>query len=327
MMTHIFASLDHFVPFAQSNAIPIVGSLVFGFVFLLTLLVTRGFFARDELRRRAIYGTTSTAEAHFDDPRSIQHKGIAESAHLLQRAERFSSESSNSQSKTRSELIKAGFFGARAVIFFYLFRVVLSICLPSCFLLAVLFFELQIPQATLLAGTVGLALFGLLLPSLYVGRQQTIMRHEYERGFPDFMDLLVVCVEAGLGLEAAIERVSRELIGSHRGLAANIHLVSLELRAGKPLSEAMDGLAGRTGIDEVKSLGALLKQSEELGTSLADALKVYSDEMRDKRFSRAEERAHALPVKLVLPLGLFIFPVLMILILLPMVVRMVAAFA
>ena len=169
-------------------------------------------------------------------------------------------------------------------------------------------------------------LLGLILPGFYVGHRQSAMRQEYRHGFPDFMDLMVVCVEAGLGLEAAIDRVSHELIDSHPHLAANIHLVSLELRAGKPLSEAIAGLSDRTGIDEVQSLGALLKQSEELGTSLATALKVYSDEMRDKRFSRAEEKAHALPVKLVLPLGLFIFPVLMILILLPLIVRMQAVF-
>ncbi len=320
------AYLDQFVPSAQINAIPIVAGLVFGFVFLLTLLVTKSFFARNEIKRRAIYGGAMGGEDHLADPRSIQHKGIVESIGLLQRAARFSSDNDKSFSKTRYELIKAGYFGARAVSIFYAARIGLGLALPTAFLFAKLFLHLQVPSLVSLLSVIGLTLLGLILPGFYVGYRQSAMRQEYRHGFPDFMDLLIVCVEAGLGLDAAIERVSRELIDSHPHLAANIHLVSLELRAGKPLSEAMSGLSDRTGIDEVQSLGALLKQSEELGTSLATALRVYSDEMRDKRFSRAEEKANALPVKMMVPLGLFIFPVLMIVILLPVVVRMQAAF-
>jgi len=251
---------------------------------------------------------------------------MAESINLLQRAARFSSDNDTSFSKTRYELIKAGYLGANAVSIFYAVRIGLGLALPAAFLFAKLFLQLQVPSLVSLLSVIGLTLLGLILPSFYVGHRQSAMRQEYRHGFPDFMDLLIVCVEAGLGLEGAIERVSRELIDSHPHLAANIHLVSLELRAGKPLSEAIAGLSDRTGIDEVQSLGALLKQSEELGTSLATALRVYSDEMRDKRFSRAEEKANALPVKMMVPLGLLIFPVLMIVILLPVVVRMQAAF-
>jgi tight adherence protein C len=97
--------------------------------------------------------------------------------------------------------------------------------------------------------------------------------------------------------------------------------MSLELRAGSTLAEAVDNLARRTGIQEVLSLGSLLFQTEQLGTSIGDALRVYSDELRDKRLSRAEEKAHALPVKLTLPLGLYIFPVMMVVIGLPVVMR------
>ena len=124
----------------------------------------------------------------------------------------------------------------------------------------------------------------------------------------------------------AADRVSRELAITHPYLGANLHLVTLELRAGQALTTAMHNLADRVGVEEVNSLASLLRQSEELGTSLADALRVYSLEMRDKRLSRAEEKAHALPVKLMLPLGLFIFPVMLLCIMLPLILRFKGVF-
>ena len=125
---------------------------------------------------------------------------------------------------------------------------------------------------------------------------------------------------------AAIDRVGRELVQTYPHLGANLHLVTLELRAGQTLVDALENLSHRLGIDEVASLAVLLRQSEELGTSLAEALRVYSLEMRDKRLSRAEEKAHALPVKLTIPLGIFIFPVMLVFIMLPLVLRMKGAF-
>ena len=144
---------------------------------------------------------------------------------------------------------------------------------------------------------------------------------EHRTGFPDFMDLLVVCADAGLSMEAALDRVGRELADSYRSLSANIHMATLEMRAGRTLSETLDHLADRLGLEEARSFATLLQQSEKLGSSLTEALRVYSDDMRHKRMSRAEEKAYSLPAKLSVPLTLCVFPVVIIVILLPVYVR------
>lgn len=135
------------------------------------------------------------------------------------------------------------------------------------------------------------------------------------------MDLLVVCADAGLGMEGAFERVGREIADSYPALSQNIHMANLEIRAGRTLSEALDHFADRLGLDEARSFATLIQQSEELGSSITDALRVYSEDMRHKRLSTAEEKAYALPVKLSVPLMVCIFPVLFVVILLPIVVR------
>jgi tight adherence protein C len=140
-------------------------------------------------------------------------------------------------------------------------------------------------------------------------------------GFPDFMDLMVVCAEAGLSMEAAIERIARELVDGYPSLAENLYMASLEIRAGKGFGEALQRMGERLGIEEATMLATLLQQSADLGTSLSQSLRVYSEEMRNKRMSRAEEKAYALPAKLVVPLTLFVFPVLIVSLMFPAVSR------
>ena len=135
------------------------------------------------------------------------------------------------------------------------------------------------------------------------------------------MDLLVVCADSGLSMEAALDRVGRELADSYPSLCANIHMATLEMRAGRTMSEALDHLGDRLGLEEARSFATLIQQSEELGSSITEALRVYCDDMRHKRLSRAEEKAYSLPAKLSVPMMLCIFPVLFIVILLPVVVR------
>jgi tight adherence protein C len=164
-------------------------------------------------------------------------------------------------------------------------------------------------------------LAGYFGPSFYLGRRIASRQNEHRAGFPDFMDLLVVCAEAGLSIEAALDRVGRELAVSYRSLSANIHMATLEIRAGRTLSEALEHLGDRLGLEEARSFATLLQQSSELGSSLTEALRVYSDEMRHKRLSRAEEKAYSLPSKLSVPLILCIFPVLVVVTLLPAFIR------
>ena len=164
---------------------------------------------------------------------------------------------------------------------------------------------------------------GYLAPSFYLDRRIAKKRLEHMAGFPDFMDLLVVCADAGLSMEASLDRVGRELGDSYPSLAANIHMANLEIRAGRTMSEALEHLGDRLGLDEARSFATLIQQSDELGSSIGDALRVYSDDMRHKRLSRAEEKAYALPAKLSVPMMVCIFPTLFVVILLPVIVRMV----
>ena len=140
---------------------------------------------------------------------------------------------------------------------------------------------------------------------------------EHQAGFPDFMDLLVVCADAGLSMEASLDRVGRELGDSYPSLTANIHMANLEIRAGRTMTEALEHLGDRLGLEEARSFATLIQQSDELGSSITEALRVYSDDMRHKRLSRAEEKAYSLPAKLSVPMMICIFPVLFVVILLP----------
>lgn len=230
------------------------------------------------------------------------------------------------QRKLRSELVKAGFFSQDAVAVFTVCRLGAVVALPL-----LLYFSLSnalsqlaaLEKFSLIAATFVLAYY---LPKAYLDRRQRILLERYRLAFPDFLDLLVVCVDAGLSLEAALERVAVEIGTKQPELRANLAIMSGETRAGRGTIDALHGFANRLGLDEARSLATLLQQSLELGTDISQALTIYSEEMRDKRMSRAEQRAYALPVKLVLPLGAFIFPVIMIVILAPVMIKLVGAF-
>ena len=134
--------------------------------------------------------------------------------------------------------------------------------------------------------------------------------------------MMITCADAGMSLEAAVERVSDEMAVTHKDLGIQLSVMTLQLRAGKPLREALADLATRIGLEEARALAVLFRQSEELGTSLTGALRVYSDEMRDQRILRAEEKANSLPVRMMIPLGLCVFPLIFMIIMLPVIIRM-----
>jgi tight adherence protein C len=180
----------------------------------------------------------------------------------------------------------------------------------------------RFPGFIAFGGAFLLGLGCIVIPSVMLDRFENGQKQKYRRGFPDFMDMMITCADAGMSLEAAVERVSAELAGTHKELGVQLAIMTLQMRAGKPLREALRELADRIGIEEARSLAVLFRQSEELGTSLTEALRVYSDEMRTQRILRAEEKANALPVKMMIPLGLCIFPVVLMIIMLPVIIRM-----
>ena len=315
----------------QADSAMLLGAVFFTFMFMFffVLAVTDTIQRRSDIRKRTAvdrsFGTSSVApEREWETAsRSLRFRSFAENSALLSTVERGrkTGEQETDKSKLQRALVSAGFFGANSALWFQAFRLSLFVGLPLGLHLVLAYFAVTPQPTTKLALICAAAGIGFLLPGRYLARRQKIMRQECRDGFPDFMDLLVICAEAGLGPRAAIDRISREMSHSYPFLGANLYLMSLELRAGAALSEAVENLSRRTGVEEVMSLGSLLFQTEQLGTSIGDALRIYSDELRDKRLSRAEERAHALPVKLTLPLGLFIFPVMLVVIGLPVILR------
>jgi len=149
---------------------------------------------------------------------------------------------------------------------------------------------------------------GYLLPNIALARVAKKRQHRIRLGLPDALDLLVVSVEAGLGLDQAIQRVGEELDFAHPDLSEELRLINLELRAGKGRADALRNLADRTGVDDVSSLVAMLVQTDKFGTSVAQSLRVHSDTVRTKRRQRAEEAAAKTGVKMVFPLVFCIFP-------------------
>jgi tight adherence protein C len=154
----------------------------------------------------------------------------------------------------------------------------------------------------------GAAGIGYMLPTMVLGRLAKRRQHRIRLALPDALDLLVVSVEAGLGLDQALQRVGQELAFAHPDLSDELRLVNLELRAGNARSEALHHLADRTGVDDLTSLVAMLVQTDKFGTSVAQSLRVHSDTLRTKRRQRAEEAAAKTGVKMVFPLVFCIFP-------------------
>ena len=165
-----------------------------------------------------------------------------------------------------------------------------------------------------------MALVGFYLPNLWVKLRISSRKEKIQRGLPDALDLMVVCVEAGTGLDAALNRTAEEMKKTHSVLAEELSLVNMEIRAGKPRQDALKNLAWRTDLEDVSNLTTLLIQTEKFGTSIAQALRVHSDFMRTKRFQRAEEFAQKMPVKLLFPLALFILPMFLLITLGPVIV-------
>ena len=166
---------------------------------------------------------------------------------------------------------------------------------------------------------------GLYLPSLFIRARADRRQQELINGFPDALDLMLVCVEAGLGLEAAFARVGMEMTTSHPRLAEQFGAVVLELRAGRSHEDALRRMADRAGADEIRAFATLLIQSTKLGSSIAQTLRTYASEMRERRRMRAEEKAHRLPVLISIPLVACMLPVMIGVLMLPAAIRVVRA--
>lgn len=226
--------------------------------------------------------------------------------------------------KLRRDLLRAGYFKPYAVNYYVLARLGAVVTLP---ILAYAMAELIRPDApaVLKIGLVSVvALVALAAPDAYLSRRQRQLALRYRQIFPDLLDLLVICIVAGLSLDAAFERVRGELFKQSRELGNNLEMMGAEMRAGRSTIEALDSFADRLGLDEAASFNTMLRQSLELGSDIGEALRIFSEDMRDRRLLRAEESANKLSVKMILPLGLFIFPVVLLVVMLPVVIKLMA---
>jgi tight adherence protein C len=295
------------------------------FVFLSAAILAFGVMAviqvRLAVKRRAAGITTGAASAE-DDPRSLRGASRVAAQRLIDyTSKHYSGEKTGDTKELRRRLIQAGYLDARAPAFFFLARIIAGAAFAVAAFLTMPMLLRQDSNMLWPAIWIG-GLAGYFAPNVFLSRVIAVRQVEHRSGFPDFMDLLVVCADAGLSMEAALDRVGRELADSYPSLSANVHMATLEMRAGRTLSETLDHLADRLGLEEARSFATLLQQSEKLGSSLTEALRVYSDDMRHKRLSRAEEKAYSLPAKLSVPLTLCVFPVVIIVILLPVYVRL-----
>jgi tight adherence protein C len=238
----------------------------------------------------------------------------------LARASRFLPRSPKEMTRLRKRMARAGYHGAMAPAIYSAAELGIPLFI---FLLSV--FLLGTTQGVFFGAL--FALIGYMLPGVWLSREVTKRKKAIANGLPDALDLLIVCVEAGLGLDQAIVKASEELAVSHAALAEELVILTTEVRAGKPRMEAFKNFAERTKVDEVRQLVSMLVQTDRFGTSVAQALRTQAEVSRTKRRQNAEERAAKIGVKLVFPLVFFLFPAMYVVTLGPAVIKFMRFFA
>jgi len=235
------------------------------------------------------------------------------------------SKQSSDHSKLRPQFQKAGFRHEKSTAVFWGIKAFFTVLFPIVFLFLMMAHPgvLSLPLKIALCGLLGLS--GFLLPDVILNRIILKRSRRIFNAFPNALDLLAVCIEAGMGLDSALNRVGEEIRIDSKILSDELKLLNLELRAGKSRKQALEDFAMRSDLEDVRSFTTLLIQADKFGTSIAESLRVYSDTFRTKRYQRAEEIAARLPVKLIFPLVFFIFPALFIVILGPAAIRIYQA--
>lgn len=275
-------------------------------------------------RLRAHVGRAGPASARSNTERRNTKGGKS----AVGRLEKNQVPTDQKSSTFRRKLIQAGYASPSAVSIFFVLRIIGAFALPSLMLVALPLLVSPMPEPSRLA-LIGLiaAVIGFYMPNLWVQYRIDVRQGEARQGFPDALDMLLVCVEAGLSLAAALNRVGQEIGGARPLLGEHFRLVALEMQAGKSREQALRNMAERVGIDECRSLVTLLLQSEALGTSIGQSLRVHAEDMRRKRLVRAEERGNKLPAKMTIPLVCFILPALLSVIMTPLIITFIRVVA
>jgi len=220
-------------------------------------------------------------------------------------------------SPIRLRFLHAGYRGDGPIMLYFGAKTLLALVLPVLVYFYVVLGDAKYTMNGMLAQLLAVGALGYYLPNLVLSRLVFVRQREIFENFPDAADLLMVCVEAGLGLDAALVKVTEEMRLKSEALAEELHLLNLELRAGSSRDKALRNFAQRTGVEEVTNFATMLIQADRFGTSIGDSLRVFSDMLRTKRRMRAEEMAAKIPLKLLFPMVLCIFPALLLVLLGP----------
>lgn len=307
------------------------GAIVISFaVFLSILLLVAGGYSYYEARRRqrqvvdAIKGAEESLildkKSEYGTSAQEGRKGYFQQL-INSLGRRAKPKDEEEISGLRLKLMQAGYRRHGAPLVFFGYRIFLAVLFSVIVLTGRIFVVRAMMPGSFVAIAVLLVVAGYYLPSLWLRIKISSRQQKILEGLPDALDLMVVCVEAGMGLDAAINRVGEEMTLRNAVVSEEFRLMGLELRAGKLRREALRNLGIRTGLDDVKSLMTLLIQTDKFGTSIAQALRVHSESMRTRRYQKAEEIAAKLPVKLVFPLILCIFPALFVVIVGPAIIK------
>ena len=306
--------------------VPIVISTT---VFFVVVLLFVGFYQihRQRIARRSmlekVRASTPSGEPFVEGTGAGSSENARRSISdlLSEIGKRVAPEKSEDYSRLRRNLVSAGLRNANAPRVFWGAKCFLGLLLPALYLLFGVPLVRSLNPRLEMVVPLFLALAGFYLPDIWLQNRSEKRKDKIREGLPDALDLLVVCVEAGMGLDSSIRRVAEEMALNNKILSEELRLYGLEQRAGKARHDALTSLANRIDIEDVHNLTSLLMQTDRFGTSLAQSLRVYSDTFRTKRYMKAEEAAAKLPGKMLFPLILFIFPSLFVAILGPAAIR------
>jgi tight adherence protein C len=295
----------------------IAGALALLFLGIVTLVFGIGglFFAHDVIGRRLAFATT-----HADmRPAAALRQPVDERGWF----ERLFTPNDVRRSATREKMLRAGYRSQAAVALFYTIRAILTLAVPVMVSLTLPLLLTNLSMQMVLLLTLMSAVLGFILPSAYIDRRIEHRQDDIRNGFPDALDMLLVCVEAGLGLDAAMQRTTFEIGHAHPVIAEEFTFTMAEIRAGRSRIDALRDMARRIGVDEVSAFVTVIAHAERFGSSVADTLRIYAAEMRAKRMVRAEEKANQLPIKLSLVVGFCTVPAMIILVMAPAIVTTV----
>jgi tight adherence protein C len=300
-------------------------AFIFVSVFMVIFSVGRiisGFDRRMASRMRAVVGLQSDETAN-ESGKGLFRKGEAKDK-LPKLVNVIIPKSQEEQTTLQTRLINAGYYSNESLVIFYLVK--FTLCVVPMVGILVLFPIFGFSEILFFV-TIGLAIIGLIGPSLFLDYKKSGHQYRLRRALPDAMDLLVVCVEGGMGLQAAVKKIASELRLVHPEIALEFTLVHLQTQMGMAVGKALEAFGVRSDLEEIRQLAHVIVHSEKLGSSMAKTLKVSADSLRTRRQQQAEAKAQKAAVKIMIPTVLFIFPAIFVVVLAPALFQFTAIFA